>query len=431
MFQYQDYCWLETPEALKHWDALVDDSSGLKDPSHKRLRSELTTEQATLLLEQWELFKIAKRKFSDPSRWFWTRQLLEQSSDEVTAAESARDFPMGVPVQDVCCGAGADSIALAKRQLIVEASDKCPIACTLARRNAHSHGQKIRVTNKPAEHMEFDREQFVHIDPDRRSHGQRTTRLESMSPSWETLQKIRDTCSGVSLKLAPGLREDLGKMNREDGVAPQAIRFLSKDGQVRQQRWYWRMDRWPRDHITVSMFLNGPALRRVAQFQLYESDSMVHTTQIEHGWMHESFPILSNNHADMNPPVLQEVKKFIADYDPSIRASQLGPQFANRYGWHLVGAESGYLTDDQAINHPMVRCFQVVENLPLDCKKIRVFARSADASCWELKSRNVDVDLDQMRKIMHTNPSSALQLSVLFTKIGTSHRAIIAREVAL
>jgi hypothetical protein len=208
MFTIDDYSWLDSPESQMHWQSISRDPSVPASAILKRLRQSLTIPQASLLLEQYELLTASRKKVANPGDWFWTRQLLEQSSDEETALETAMDFPAGALVNDICCGAGADSIAMAKRGLHVHASDRSSIACYLTRRNALSHKLKMEVTEESAEQCEIDQSGYVHIDPDRRSDGRRFSNLESLSPAWQTLCKISENCLGMSLKLAPGTRLD-------------------------------------------------------------------------------------------------------------------------------------------------------------------------------------------------------------------------------
>ena len=79
--------------------------------------------------------------------------------------------------------------------------------------------------------------------------------------------------------------------------------------------------------------------------------------------------------------------------------------------------------------HPMVRWFEVVENLPLDRKQLNAFAKSVKTRTWELKSRGIDLDLDAVRKVLPTDRSSTTQTTILFTKICEQHRAIVCKEV--
>ena len=100
MFTIDDYSWLDSPESQMHWQSISRDPSVPASAILKRLRQSLTIPQASLLLEQYELLTASRKKVANPGDWFWTRQLLEQSSDEETASETALDFPAGASVND-------------------------------------------------------------------------------------------------------------------------------------------------------------------------------------------------------------------------------------------------------------------------------------------------------------------------------------------
>lgn len=432
MSQVQDFRWLDSQEANTHWLSLLNSPTTSAATHLKRLRSLLPANRAALLLEQYELHSLSRRKVSNPNDWFWTRQLLEQSSDEETATESAFDFPQGSIVQDICCGAGADSIAMAKRGYRVNAYDRCGIACQLTRRNATAHNVSIEVTEESAEAILIDPESYIHIDPDRRPEGRRTSSLEFLSPGWPIIHGLLKQSLGMSLKLAPGMRVDFNRLRSQDLLdqTPESIRFLSKDGTVRQQRWYWGIERWPSHSITASMSLNEPAMRRANQFSADQITSCSRNAYSQGDWFHESFSDLEQQRAKMDRSIVQDsLRGFIADYDPSIRAAELAPPFASRYGWHLIGLESGYLTANEPVIHPLVRWFEVIESLPLDRKQLKAFARSAKPRSWELKSRSIDVDLEAIRKSLDVDLGSESRLAVLFTKVGEHHRAIVCQEV--
>ena len=430
MFTIDDYSWLDSPESQMHWQSISRDPSVPASAILKRLRQSLTIPQASLLLEQYELLTASRKKVANPGDWFWTRQLLEQSSDEETASETALDFPAGASVNDICCGAGADSIAMAKRGLHVHASDRSSIACYLTRRNALSQKLKMEVTEESAEQCEIDQSGYVHIDPDRRSDGRRFSNLESLSPAWQTLCKISENCLGMSLKLAPGTRLDSSTKKDQLNRPPESIRFLSKEGSVRQQRWYWGIDRWPRNSITLSLYLNEPAFQRAVLFHSKKLETNNNDHVKHRGWFHESF--LESEwqvKRASDSVVVNSLHRYIADYDPSVRAAEISPQFASRYGWQLLSSDSGYITSNDRMVHPMVRWFEVVENLPLDRKQLKAFAKSVKTRTWELKSRGIDLDLDAVRKVLPTDRSSTTQTTILFTKICEQHRAIVCKEV--
>ncbi len=424
MRQVEDYEWLSSPLAQRHWLELCLAPATHPDSLLKRLRSILPVNYASVLIDQLKLLPLAKRKVSNPKQWFWTRQLLEQASDQETASETAMDFPVGSRIVDICSGAGADSIALANRGHQVTAIDRCPIACELTKHNAKSHGLNIETVNREASETVVEIGDYVHIDPDRRADGNRSSSLERLSPGWEAIKQLLARCRGMSLKIAPGTRVDLEAMSRSAERIPDSLRFLSKDGSVRQQRWYWGLERWPIGSITASMLLNTPSEHRALQFKGKQHPN----TRLLCGWFHETF--LAKDVAPLAARILTQAPlDYVGDYDPSIRAAEMSVSFANRYGWRLIDSDSGYLTASTASVHPMVRWFQVLDVLPLDKRQIKSYARDSDVHTWELKSRGLEVELTALRKILPCASTSKESQTILCTKMGGQHRAIFCKEV--
>ncbi len=427
MFQIDDYRWLATSIAQEKWHSICREPADNSNSLLKRLRLALPINQASMLFEQYELLALAKKKVADPRDWFWTRQLLEQSSDQETAIETALDFPDGESVWDICCGAGADAIALANRNLSVNAIDRCPIACELTRYNALSHGLKIKVDHQSAEDTVIEGGSFIHIDPDRRADGTRSSSLDRLSPSWDTIVKLLKQCQGMSLKLAPGTRVDLNGLQHRVERPPESVRFVSRDGSVRQQRWYWGLERWPTGSITASMHLNAPSTRRAMRFVDDQQQAGMERVALSTNWFHETF--LADEVQSLGArSETTSPNELVADYDPSIRAAELSACFAKRYGWRLIDSSSGFLTASEALVHPMVRWFRVMDILPLDKKQIKSYAKKARVRNWELKSRGLEVDLDALRKILAAESKSDETMTILCTKLGSQHRAIFCKE---
>lgn len=338
----------------------------------------------------------AKDKFPDPERWFWTRKLLEQSSDHWCATESAQDFPEGEFVADLCCGAGADAIALARRSKQVIACDCDPTALQLAALNAAMHDVNLTFVLDRAESIKLSRDSWIHIDPDRRAVGKRSTFQHAFAPEWKDVESMIDRCRGISIKVAPGTRY-------EGDRQPPVVRFLSRQRSVRQQRWLWNLNRWPQNSIVIS------AMSREV-------------------WHHEIFANAECEASEFHPASEFGLLGYIGDYDPAIRAGGVSNPFAKRLGCTIL-FENGYLTASEPVEHPLVRWFKVLECTTLDRKKLAAYSRSVGVRAWELKSRGFDIDLDALRKQLRTDPSSDRTLTLLCTRVEGKNRGIIAEEV--
>ncbi|MFN5101406.1 MAG: hypothetical protein ACK5GJ_01275, partial [Planctomycetota bacterium] len=83
MNEFSDFQWLASAPAAEAWSFC----SSLEDFSKSiGVSFRLTQKQLQLLQTQFEFAKgPAKRKVSEPWNWFWTKTLLEQASDQITA----------------------------------------------------------------------------------------------------------------------------------------------------------------------------------------------------------------------------------------------------------------------------------------------------------------------------------------------------------
>ncbi len=201
-----DYEWLTGREAAAVLSDLADDVRPLPQQT-ARLRKSLSAPRTSLVLEQVDLRRRARQKFSHAERMFFTRTALEQSTDEWIAAYKAQRFGSG-EVWDLCCGIGGDLLALAARGPAT-GIERDPITCHFASANLIACDlalplQKGRVQCEPVTLTCLPTGALWHIDPDRRATGQRTTHLDFASPPREVLDELLTRAPNAAMKLAPG-----------------------------------------------------------------------------------------------------------------------------------------------------------------------------------------------------------------------------------
>ena len=107
------------------------------------LRRQYEPAQVAAALEQAELRRRARAKFSDADRMLFTREGLEQASGERAARWRARRYGPWPLVADLCCGIGGDSGALSAEHAVV-AVDRNPLH---ARTPSHQPGELRKITN--------------------------------------------------------------------------------------------------------------------------------------------------------------------------------------------------------------------------------------------------------------------------------------------
>ena len=410
--------WIASARGAEAWD-LCKSLQGF--PRSDLVRFALTPSQLHFLEFQVEMaLGSAKRKVFDPWNWLWTKVLLEQASDQWTAQETAKDFPKAASVVDGCCGAGVDAVAIAMHLSSQEGLDQRLIAidsdetaCQLTQLNSARNGIPLFPKRSRFEDFYLSKSVWLHLDPDRRVSG-RTVNVHATEPSWQAIAKQISQAPGASVKVAPGFQPDLDFQWEQCGP-PQARRWISRDSSVRQQRLYWRIPRWENAGRVVSAFRS------------------------QTGWHHEVFDsrweepmgVLERGAHDSIEQAVDRLDEYtyIADQDPALRAAKCVVALSERLNLKVLGNEFGYCIANEITQHPLLRWFRVIEVLPLDRKKVRAMSRSLKMGRWELKSRNVDVDLIQWRKELVVDTDSQQMGWLLVTKLGRKHICLFCEEV--
>lgn len=414
MDDLSDIQWIASAQCAEAWERCKG-AAAFSKALLAALR--LTPWQIQFLQTQLECANGASaKKVADPWNWFWTRILLEQASDQWTADETALDFPAEVAVVDGCCGAGVDSISIARHLLQggeldgrITSIDSSEVACALTRVNSIRNGVPLNPELKRFEEAKFSALAWLHLDPDRRVAG-RTVNVYSTEPSWTVIAERIALAPGASIKAAPGFQpKDDFPWDRCG--PPDVRRWISRDGSVRQQRLYWRIPRWENAKRIASAYRRGS------------------------GWYHEVFeeePLSGYQAYDLIDNEISQTGEcfFVADHDPALRAAGCVPALSANLRMRVLGNEFGYCTASEPVSNPMLRWYRVLEVMPLDRKKVRAMSRARKVGRWELKSRNVDVDLIQWKKDLVVDKGSDLVRWLLITKLGPKHICMVCEETA-
>ncbi len=409
-----------------------------------------TSELSRAMVEhQLRLRDRAAKKFSDPDRWLWSVKLFEQSSDEKVAALMASAYPPEVRVVDFCCGAGSDTVALARRGAVT-AVDRCEVACGLTRANLGMHFEnrlqqvmaecasdglelgtlrlddwmrksarptqsRIDVVCANAEAVELGRDTWVHIDPDRRADSRRTIQASHFQPGLSFLAGLIHQTAGGSIKLAPATKLTAcdsqvdRKPGTQDNIELEKIgrQFIAWGGSVRQQRWWWNVDLYPTNTLTLSV------LDRSKEW---------------HHWT------VSNNDAaeyDGWSNIVDDVRNiqgFIGDANGCVRAANLQGLLAKKLDASLIGNPVGFFQKVEIANaiSPLVDWFQIEAVMAFDRKRLRSYLRQRNIGTLEIKVRNAEIAPELLRKEMKLGGTEAATL--LITKCGLKTIAIVAKR---
>ncbi|MGI9427947.1 MAG: THUMP-like domain-containing protein [Bythopirellula sp.] len=394
MADLSDYEWLTSADA-----ALVLTEVALTDdPVHRqlqRLRKTLSADRARLVVQQIELRKRATTKFGDlAAQLFFTDVALQQATDLWTARYKAGRVSSQQPVVDYCCGIGGDLLAFAERAPTT-GWDRAPEIAHLANAN-------LRVTQRAAQGnvLVGDAQaetpsagEVWHLDPDRRSEGQRSTQLQFHSPGPELVQRwLQQSPNGV-LKLAPAT------------VVPTAwaeqgeLEWVTQNRECRQQiAWFGELATTCGRHRATQLSANLAG----------DCASFVGTP-------------------NLRPALAGQVCRYVFDTNPSIRAAGLTGALAIELDLQSINDGVSYLTAERPIDHPLLTCFEVIDQLPLRVATLSPQLRSLHIGRLEIKKRGVDTDPEQLRKQLKLRGDQWATL--LLTRLGASEVALLARRL--
>ncbi len=344
------------------------------------------------MIAQAELRRRARVKFQHPDRMFFTRQLLEQSTDETVAAYKARRLSAGERLADLCCGIGGDLMAIAHKGSAV-GIDRDPVAVVLAEANCRAAGL-ANAEVQLADACESCVESFSawHADPDRRPEKKRTTRVEAHEPDLAALERLLSRNPNAALKLAPAANLPEAWMQTAE------FEWIGNRGECRQQMvWFRDLARNP-GRRTATVFTAG----------FVEPRTICGDAQLE-------------------IPPAASLGRYVFEPHAAVLAADLTGILADLHGLCCVSPGIAYLTGDRLVSDPILASFEVTEVLPLDPKHLRDAIRDRGIGNLEVKKRGVKIDPDEVRKQLHLRGDHSAAL--LITPVKKKIVAILAKRV--
>lgn len=349
------------------------------------------------MLEEQVRFRLRSRdRFPDEENWLWTDRSLQQASDWLSATYKANLFAADLPVMDACCGAGADLVALAQHHRVVGV-DRDPRMTSLARANLRAHRLEgdVCVADVPRSLGNLSRA-ALHIDPDRRSGDERSTRTthgEAFSPSLAESMELAARARAAIIKLAPATEL------QSEALADDWRRAWLGSPRACPQQLLLRGDtllQIPANHVAAIL------CRPEAAAQVY---SGVATTACD---------------------IVDEPSEFLYEPHPPLYAAHLAATWAAEHGAMALSNPRGYFTGAEQLTSPWAQTFRVLDFFAWDDRRVRKWLRANDAGTLEVKSRLVVVDAGQLQR-RYSQPEGR-PLVCLLTRIGKGTRAIMAER---
>lgn len=407
--ELSDYRWLTGPEA-EPWLALCAAERSVSAALATRLRRALSAAQTHLVLEQVELRRRAAGKIPDAARLFFTRQQLEQATDQTIAGYKAARFERFTAAADLCCGIGGDLLALAEALQgaagLVRGVERDPCIALLAQANCRARGLDAAEDDPACRHgaMVEPREANVealgdaqawHIDPDRRAAGRRSTAPQLHSPPLSEIEAMLAALPHAAVKLAPAGRPPVAWYDAAE------LEWISRGGECRQLvAWFGSLARH--------------AGRRCATVL---DETRTPRTIVGAGPSQPALP----------PAPAADVGPYVYEPDPAVIAAGLVDELAQDLGLAPLDPQIAYLTGERLCVDPAVTAFETLAALPFHLGRIKSLVRERGIGRLEIKQRGLPFSPADLERQLRGPGDAAATL--LLMRRGDKPLAILARRV--
>lgn len=311
----------------------------------------------------------------------------EQATHQAVAHHKAARF-QGLPVADICCGLGGDTMALAKSSPVIIAIDLDHDCLRRLQFNLNHLNLAQNVTllkanaNRPILNSNF----FIHIDPDRRAKqrsGRPTFQIEEFQPNLSTLLGYMKTHPGGAIKLSPGSPFETVELEASKCNIRTEMELIS---------------------------LNGECKEATLWFGQLAGDTPRSATQLPSGANYRGH--LSGT--DLAAISTEHFGPYLFEVDSALVRSGLAASFAKSNQLQLCSTEGAYLsgTKPNLCESPWLTGFKVQEILAPDRKAVKQALNRWGWTTAVVKTRG-RIQADEALKWLDQAPSG-LTLETLF-----------------
>ena len=371
----------------------------------------------------------ARAKFGERARTLMlTQEAAEQATRPVIAHYRAQRLrPVAGTVADLGCGIASDSAVYAAARGSVVAVELDPLTASFAAANlafcprarvysgdvtaydpASGAGSEAPLTDgagaSPA---------ILWLDPARRElRGARkaqTERLfdpEAFSPPFSFVLGLARTGMPMGVKLGPGFPHE-GIPSPEDiaseaNPAPRVeAEWIQSEGSLAELvLWFNALAQEGVDRTATSV--------RETSVRELSADTASPATEAA-GKVADLLPpyeavsfrsALTAAEAERSvevPVSLPQPGEYLLEPAPAIVRSHLVAEFAQSIGAQLLDEHLAYLCSTEPVEHPLVTCYEVLEEIPLQEKQLKRWVREQGFTALTVKKRGVDIVPEQLR----------------------------------
>lgn len=404
-------------EALAAADELYPlDSDTLSAVTSLRSRG-FSPEESAQIISLAQARTRARAKFGERARTLMlTQEAAEQATRPVIAHYRAQRLrPIAGTVADLGCGIASDSAVYAAERGAVVAVELDPLTASFAAKNLefcpqarvysgdvtdYVHGELLDAAGEPVG--------IVWMDPARRelrgAKKAQTERLfdpEAFSPPFSFVLNLARTGVPMGVKLGPGFPHE-GIPSPED-IASEAnpnprveAEWIQSEGSLAELvLWFNALAQEGVARTATSVretpvreetdCNEGPA-ETSALLPPYEAVSFRSPLTAEEAEQSVDVPVS-----------LPQPGDYLLEPAPAIVRSHLVAEFAQSIGASLLDEHLAYLCSAEPVEHPLVACYEVLEEIPLQEKQLKRWVREQGFTALTIKKRGVDIVPEQLR----------------------------------
>lgn len=403
-------------EALAAADELYPlDSDTLSAVTSLRSRG-FSPEESAQIISLAQARTRARAKFGERARTLMlTQEAAEQATRPVIAHYRAQRLrPVAGTVADLGCGIASDSAVYAAERSAVVAVELDPLTASFAAKNLefcpqarvysgdvtdYVHGELLDAAGEPVG--------IVWMDPARRelrgAKKAQTERLfdpEAFSPPFSFVLNLARTGVPMGVKLGPGFPHE-GIPSPED-IASEAnpnprveAEWIQSDGSLAE------LVLWFNALAQEGVARTATSVRELPAEEADPNERPAETSTLLPPYEAVSFRSpLTAEEAEQSvdvPVSLPQPGDYLLEPAPAIVRSHLVAEFAQSIGAFLLDEHLAYLCSAEPVEHPLVACYEVLEEIPLQEKQLKRWVREQGFTALTIKKRGVDIVPEQLR----------------------------------